>query len=251
MIKKIIALCVIGFFLCIQGSEQIFAGVSDLKRKLDQKDPPNTETDALPGTTDSNSKDPFDFDIELYFDDIMYRQTTATKDEVLRKAHAGDARSQFLMGDWLEGTTSKIEAVDWYNKAAKQKNADALLGLARLYAIGEIVSKDLARSEEYNLIAIKWLTEAATKGDIEAQNSLGHFYSSHSKSVNDETPDKKTAARWYEMAAEKGHPWAQIELGFLYLFGEGVTQDENLAAELFTMADSKRLPSVHPETPTC
>lgn len=242
MIKKIIALCVIGFFLCIQGSEQVFAGVSDLKRKLDQKDPPNTEIDALPGTTNSNSKDPFDFEVEFYFDDIMYRQTTATKDEVLRKAHAGDARSQFLMGDWLAQTTSKFKAVEWYNKAAKQKNADALLGLAKLYAEGEVVSKDLDRAEEYSLIAVRWLTEAATKGDIEAQNSLGDFYSYHSKSVNDETPDKKTAARWYEMAAEKGHIWAQIELGFLHLFGKGVPQDGNRAAELFAMVDSKRLP---------
>jgi len=242
MKKTVVVFCIVTVFLFLQLIVQADAGVSDIKKRLDQENTRSVETEVSPGSTDSIPTAPEEWEIEWYFDDIMYEYTTATGDEVLRKAQAGDSRSQFLMGHWLSSTTSKNEAVEWYNKAAKQKNADALLALAKLYAKGEIVSKDLARAEEYSLIAIKWLTEAATKGDTEAQYSLGDFYRVYSGNVTDANPDAKTAAKWYEKAAEKGHPWAQIKLGHLYLIGRGVPQDVNRTTELYTKVDSKKLP---------
>jgi len=242
MKKKGIVFCIISVSLFIQLTVQAEAGVSDIKKRLEQDNAASVETEVPSGSTDSSTIDPYDFDVEIYFDDIMYNQTTDTENVVLRKAQAGDAKSQFLMGHWLSYTKSKNESVEWFNKAAKQKYADALLALANLYKEGDIVPKDLARADEYSQIGIEWLTQAATKGDVDSQRRLGAFFESHSKTVTDDEPNFENAAKWYEKAAEKGDPLAKIELGQLYLFGRGVTQDVKRAEDYFTQVDAKRLP---------
>ena len=57
------------------------------------------------------------------------------------------------------------------------------------------------------------------KGDQGAQFDLGLMYEKETV-----YPGFKTAAKWYTLSAEQGHPIAQYNLGFLYARG-GRTQE--------------------------
>lgn len=48
--------------------------------------------------------------------------------------------------------------------------------------------------------------------------------------------DLSTAARLYRVAADQGHPQAQISLGMMYAFGRGVTRNANEAVKLYRLA---------------
>jgi hypothetical protein len=63
------------------------------------------------------------------------------------------------------------------------------------------------------------LLKAGESGSLEAQRDLGALYA-----TGDWTGprDAVRAAEWYRRAAERGHPDAQYNLGFMYLLGEGV-----------------------------
>jgi TPR repeat protein len=63
------------------------------------------------------------------------------------------------------------------------------------------------------------LLKAGESGILEAQRDLGALYATGGWSG---PRDPVRAAEWYRRAAERGHPDAQYNLGFMYLLGEGV-----------------------------
>ncbi|WP_164699297.1 tetratricopeptide repeat protein, partial [Aliarcobacter skirrowii] len=63
--------------------------------------------------------------------------------------------------------------------------------------------------------------DLAKKGDIEAQLNLGYMYH-YGKGVS---LDYKKAIELYEKAATQGYAMAQNNLGVMYRDGEGVKQD--------------------------
>src|SRR6185503_12012007 len=66
------------------------------------------------------------------------------------------------------------------------------------------------------------LLACAADGYVPAQFRAGLLFA-HG---NDEVPeDHAEAARWFRMAAERGHPAAQNELGLMYADGDSVPQD--------------------------
>ena len=69
---------------------------------------------------------------------------------------------------------------------------------------------------------LRRLELAAEQGNADAQYSLGYMY------VNGEgvTQNDMTAVKWFSLAAEQGHAEAQYSLGVMYLYGLGVTQDD-------------------------
>jgi TPR repeat protein len=70
--------------------------------------------------------------------------------------------------------------------------------------------------------AIKWLTVAADKGSLPAQENLGIAYS---KGIGVEKNNKR-AADLFRKAADKGYASSQNQLGILYALGEGVVKNE-------------------------
>ena len=60
----------------------------------------------------------------------------------------------------------------------------------------------------------------AEKGNPSAQNNIGHMYR-YSQGVSQ---DYKEAVKWYRMAAEQGYVTAQSNLGGMYYYGYGVLQ---------------------------
>lgn len=72
----------------------------------------------------------------------------------------------------------------------------------------------------------------AEAGEADAQFKLGFMY------VNGEgvPQDDKEAVKWFTKAAEQGHAWAQFNLGLMYDKGRGVPQDDKEAAKWHTKA---------------
>jgi TPR repeat protein len=76
--------------------------------------------------------------------------------------------------------------------------------------------------------ALKWFTESALAGSIEAQHMLGGMYA-RGKGVRQ---DLGKAAEWFRMAAEHGDDAAQLILGLMLRDGRGVPKDD-IAAYLW------------------
>ncbi len=52
-------------------------------------------------------------------------------------------------------------------------------------------------------------------------------------------PDQQEAAKWYQMAADRGFANAQFKLGVLYAQGQGIPKDDIQAFMWFTLAGGK------------
>jgi TPR repeat protein len=74
--------------------------------------------------------------------------------------------------------------------------------------------KDAYWDEDYKT-ALALLTPFAEDGDADAQHYLGNMYSD-GKGVPE---NDKTAVEWYTLAAEQGHEYAQLYLGWSLKFG--------------------------------
>ncbi len=115
------------------------------------------------------------------------------------------------------------EAMNWYQKAALEKDKDALYHLALL----------LIRREQPDFEnAAKLLGEAARQGHPNAQYNLAVMYQ---KGDGVEQNDQK-ALYWYEKAADLGLAIAQYNLGMIYFAGDIVLKDEEKARSLWESA---------------
>ena len=99
--------------------------------------------------------------------------------------------------------------------------------LSRYYAKGKVVEKDPVKAEE-------WFA-AYVEGDGKRAREVGAFY--NFPAINYKTEKKyKTAKIWFEKAVTLGNAAAYVDLGYLYRFGHGVTEDYAMAFELFNKA---------------
>ena len=80
--------------------------------------------------------------------------------------------------------------------------------------------------------ALKELRPLAEQGDARAQTLVGFLYE-YGQGV---TQDYKEAAKWYRLAAEQGVERAQYHLGNMYRNGHGVTQDNKEAVKWYRLA---------------
>ena len=129
--------------------------------------------------------------------------------EIVKRAQAGDAEAQFLLGNgYYYGshglTINYKEAVKWLAKSAEQGFTKARLTLGVCYYDG----KGVAKNEKE---ALKCWIKAADEGDVRAQVELGLLYET-GKGV---TQDYKEAVKWYTKAAEQGEERAKKALELL------------------------------------
>lgn len=126
-----------------------------------------------------------------------------------------DVNAQFHLADFYvdyydEGPLKEMEMKGLLRRAADQGHADATYRLRQQYPEGT----------ERDALLLK----AGELGSVEAQRDLGALYA-----TGDWTGprDAVRAAEWYRRAAERGHPDAQYNLGFMCLLGEGVEANPN------------------------
>lgn len=204
-----------------------------------------------------------------------------------KAANQGNTEAQYLLGMLLlpsqtdmflapyehprDAANSALEAYDfivaatWFEKAAKQKHAEAAYQLAKLYESGTGV-------EQNKLAAFANYLIAAEKGHAGAQYAVGlqyyqgapqdpkgkcaHRYLSDDPNYGKgnvfdkfDSPfcladkDPATAAVWWEKGAAQNDSQAQFVLANLYRSGEGVAKDASKAFTLYEavakLADKK------------
>ena len=126
--------------------------------------------------------------------------------ELVKRAQAGDAEAQFLLGNgYYYGshglTINYKEAVKWLAKSAAQGYTRARLTLGVCYFDG----KGVAKNEKE---ALKCWTKAAEEGDVDAQLELGLLY----ENGTGVSKNKKEAVKWYTKAADQGDERAKKAL---------------------------------------
>jgi len=80
----------------------------------------------------------------------------------------------------------------------------------------------------------KYLRLARYLGDAEAQGKVGWL---EERGLSLPSPNYEVAVHWYTKSAEQGYAMAQINLGMLYIRGEGVTQNSLEAYKWFYIAE--------------
>jgi TPR repeat protein len=96
----------------------------------------------------------------------------------------------------------------------------------------ELTDGDAALQRGDYATAVKALTELAEKGQARAQIQLGSLYL-----VGQGVPeDLKQALFWFRKAAEQGNPTAQLTMGVMYYTGRGVPQDYKQTVDWYRKA---------------
>ena len=188
-------------------------------------------------------------------------------------AESGVAMAQNTVGRmYLQGQgvpKNPDKALILFRKAAKQGLPNAKNNLGVMYAAGNVVPQDYRQ-------AVVWFREAADQGFALAMNNLADMYenglgvkpdrieadkwrkksqgtenATNSTPVVIETVGKKEyekgldfyyrwdfagAAEWFQQAARKGHPEAQLKLATMYQHGQGVKKSEEQARYWFQKA---------------
>lgn len=118
--------------------------------------------------------------------------------------------------------TSELSSIQ---KNANAGNAQAAVLLACSYKMGYL--------QKNTKLEIFWLEKASEKGDPEAQNVLGMYYATGNNGL-DKNPT--LAFKYFEKAAQQKFTPAIYNLGWCYLFGQGVALDKKLAKQYLEIA---------------
>ena len=116
-------------------------------------------------------------------------------------------------------------ARSWYEKAAAQENPEGLLALAKFYDNGIAGPRDPVKGFDA-------CRRAAIAGSLLAVNEIGVRYQ---KGQGVEA-DAINAIGWFTVAAQRGLPASQVNLGNCYEVGKGVLQDLNQAGAHYAAA---------------
>lgn len=163
----------------------------------------------------------------------LRHQPDQARDLFLRAARAGDAESQYQLGE-LEregaGDGAAARAAQWYRLAAGQRHAQAALALALLLKNGAGVARDRAG-------AAHWLEVAAQAGNAHAMFLLSNAYAD-----GDGVPvDARRARDLLERAADHEYPAAIQQLALVKQTGDALTpRDAAEANQLWKEAAEHR-----------
>ena len=156
-------------------------------------------------------------------------QVTALIDSVRVKAEEGNPDYQYLYGASFEygwGVEEDVkQAMNWYKKAADQKQKAAYNAIGNFYRMGQGVE---ANPKE----ALRWYQLGADAGDAQAMLNVGncYFYGMGTDK------DVAQAVQWWQQSAEGENAYAQSQMGDCYFYGLGVEQNMNQAVEYYIKA---------------
>jgi TPR repeat protein len=156
---------------------------------------------------------------------LWMRRDLARMEEIAR---TGDARAEAWMGLMLQNRGRRVEAKEWWRRAAEKGNRWAINSLAFMH-LGD-------REDEQ---AAYWYRRGAEAGDRESQ----HTYAWLLLQGRGVAKDEGEAARWYAAAAAQGQGDAYFDLAKLYADGVGVVRDPVEAYALASLAEVTGDPS--------
>jgi hypothetical protein len=146
-----------------------------------------------------------------------------------KAADQGDADSETIVGDMYENgegvAKDYAKAMDWYKKAADQGDALAQVAVGAMYYKGEGMPQDYAQT-------MQWFKKAADQGDAEGQDLVAALYMDGAGVPQ----DYAKAMEWAKKAADQGDAKAQTDIGDMYEKGEGVAVDPSQAMQWYKKA---------------
>ena len=117
-------------------------------------------------------------------------------------------------------------AVAIWRPLAEKGDADAEFNLGQAYRLGRGVPINLAAAQT-------WFERAANQGHLDAQTTLGLLLFQNG--------DRAEALKWLKQAADKGEPRAQLVYGTALVNGDTVTQDPPLGYAYVSRAAAQGL----------
>jgi hypothetical protein len=151
---------------------------------------------------------------------IYHRRDISRMEEIAR---TGDVRAEAWMGLMLQHKGRRLEAKEWWRRAAEKGNLWAIRSLASMHR----------RDKEYEEAA-RWLARGADGGHVDSMVEFA-FLLLKGQGVS---KDERAAAQWYSTAAARGHKYSYVALAELYASGTGVPRDAVEAYVLVGMAEA-------------
>ena len=143
---------------------------------------------------------------------------------MLPRAEAGDPRAQTLVGmvysRGLEIPADSAKAIHWLTPAAESGNEQAMFILGGEYLKQYIADGSREAAEQ----GAKYMQPLADKGNREAELIVGRLYY--------DFEEYEKALPYLEVTATAGDSESQLNLGLMYLLGQGVLQDNAKALTL-------------------
>ena len=129
-----------------------------------------------------------------------------------------------------------VLAVRYLKKAVDSGDPAAALNLGKMCEAGR---GGPAGADEN--AAIKYVQIAAEGGHVKAQCKLGGWHKDGGPEGSgiEDGGNWKEARKWYRLAARQGHAGACVELGKMYVEGQGVPSNAKVAIKHFRVAAEK------------
>ncbi|MCL2063700.1 MAG: sel1 repeat family protein [Candidatus Cloacimonetes bacterium] len=148
--------------------------------------------------------------------------STREETETEKKAKQGDIEAQTILGDICFDKFDLKEALYWYEKAAKQGDSKAMVGIAK-------ISFYFSDNDKFDAKAIQWLKKAIKLGNADAMNMLAWNFFTEAETM-------PKAVYWFKKAANLGNTEAMWHLSDCYFFGEGTSKNSSLGVYWLTKA---------------
>ena len=156
---------------------------------------------------------------------------------VKKAAELNEPSAQSSLGTLYElgklgATQDPVQALSWYFKAAQAGNRLAQMKVGEAYFVGVGIKKDVGKGLEY-------LAKAAAQNQIGAIHSLALINKFGIDDFDSFVADNEQAFAWYLKGAELGDKVCEYQVGWSYLFGDGVAIDDAEAARWLLKAADK------------
>ena len=146
---------------------------------------------------------------------------------VLQQAEAGDAEAQNTVGEWCYNGSNGMErdyvaALQWWAKAAKQGNVEAVGNMGMCYRYGHGVERDSVRAMQLYLKSIKDGNDSLFIASLDAAEQRDSLFDGVLAALcyqkgNGVKRNAQRAEQLFTLAAQDGSADAQRELALLLL----------------------------------
>ena len=174
---------------------------------------------------------------ELYATDALVKKNLPEAQRLAQKAFSlgsaeGAYRTALFLEPQNEDPAAWKESLGWLEKAAERGHVGSLARLGTYALQGLSGKKDPAKAYQY-------YREAAARGHADSAFAIASLYDQGVGVPNDPV----AAVGWYRVAAEGGQAQAQNELGVRLAAGRGIPANLEEAAAWFQRACRQNLPA--------
>lgn len=163
------------------------------------------------------------------------------KDDLLRRAEGGDPKAQLAAGfmyasngicispwetaGWRKEYPVRLgrhryqEAAKWFRRAAEQGDPEAQHELGLMLHYGRHIGRDCQEG-------VQWLMRASEHAQVYVGSAACLYLGAIYEDGDGVAQDYREARKWYRRAAELGDEVGQLNLGLMYYYGRGVTDED-------------------------